>query len=322
MVIRVFEAFAGYGSQSLALERLKENNPFFDYKVVGISEIDEDAVKAYNSLHQNIFNYGDICNIDWLNIPDFDLFTYSFPCQDISTFGKLQGLGEGSGTRSSLLWECRKAIEIKKPKYLLMENVKALTYKKYKDDFSKWKRYLEKLGYTNYCEVLNAAYYGIPQKRERTFMVSILGNHTPFQFPYPVKLNKSFTDYLDIIIDKVEIPNKKDDGTYTTKRLNKILATDKIVPDKIQWIDIYACSSNDKIVPTITTRTLGAGNVYVVRDGFIRKPTPREIFRLMGLREKEIDKLMKLELDSNTYCKLAGNSIVVDVLEQIFYYLF
>ena len=114
--LRVFEAFAGIGAQSLALERLKHNFPDFDYKVIGISEVEMNAIAAYRAIHGDIPNYGDISAISWGSIPDFDLFTYSFPCQSISAAGKQAGLEEGSGTRSSLLWECRKAIEAKRPR--------------------------------------------------------------------------------------------------------------------------------------------------------------------------------------------------------------
>ena len=134
--IRVFEAFAGYGSQSMALHRLG-----IDYEVVGISEIDKYAIQAYMAVHGDTPNYGDISNIEWESVPDFDLFTYSFPCQDISVVGVQKGLSEGSGTRSSLLWECRKAIESKRPKYLLMENVKALTQNKFRPYLKKWMDY-------------------------------------------------------------------------------------------------------------------------------------------------------------------------------------
>ena len=103
--LRVFEAFAGYGSQAMALQRLKEQNPTFDYRVVGISEIDAPAVKSYMAVHGETTNYGDISKVDWDDVEDFDLFTYSFPCTDISNAGQQKGLSEGSGTRSSLLWE-------------------------------------------------------------------------------------------------------------------------------------------------------------------------------------------------------------------------
>lgn len=131
MKLRVFEAFAGYGSQSIALDLLSQSFPDFQFETVGISEIDKFAIKAYNALHgDTIPNHGDITKIDWTQTADFDLFTYSFPCQDISSAGKQRGFSEGSGTRSSCLWACSNAIEKKLPRFLLMENVKALTQKK------------------------------------------------------------------------------------------------------------------------------------------------------------------------------------------------
>ena len=159
--LRVFEAFAGYGSQSIALRNIG-----IDYEVVAISEIDKYAIKAYESIHGKVNNLGDISKINVEDIPDHDLFTYSFPCQDISVAGKQASLEENSGTRSSLLWECKKIIEGKKPKYLLMENVKNLVSKKHKPYFDKWLEWLEEQGYSNTWKVLNAKDYGIPQNRE------------------------------------------------------------------------------------------------------------------------------------------------------------
>ena len=104
MKLRVFEAFAGYGSQSIALELLTQAFPDFQFQAVGISEIDKYAIKAYHALHgDDIPNHGDITKIDWTQTADFDLLTYSFPCQDISSAGKQRGFSEGSGTRSSCL---------------------------------------------------------------------------------------------------------------------------------------------------------------------------------------------------------------------------
>lgn len=148
--MKVFEAFAGYGSQSLALERLRRDFPDFEYEVVGISEIDRYASMAYSILHPGVTNYGDITAIDWMEIPDFDLFTYSFPCTDISKAGQQKGLEKGSGTRSSLLWECERAIRVKKPKYLLMENVSALVSQKFLPYYEEWRRLLVSLGYESW----------------------------------------------------------------------------------------------------------------------------------------------------------------------------
>lgn len=194
--IRVFEAFAGYGSQSMALRRLG-----IDFEVVGISEIDKYAIQTYMAVHGDTPNYGDISKIDWSSVPDFDFLTYSFPCTDISTAGQQKGLAEGSGTRSSLLWECRKAIEAKRPKYLLMENVKNLVSKKFTPYLKEWLRFLEGQGYSNYTKVLNAKDFGVPQNRERVFMVSILGEAS-FHFPKPFTLEKRLKDVLEKDVDE------------------------------------------------------------------------------------------------------------------------
>lgn len=133
-MLRVFTAFSGYDSQCLALNVLRKHDLFsqriqpngkirfrFNYELVGWSEIDKYAIKAHNALFPQWAdrNYGDISKIDWETVPDFDLFTYSSPCQDFSQAGKQKGAEKGSGTRSSLLWECERAIRIKRPKYLL-----------------------------------------------------------------------------------------------------------------------------------------------------------------------------------------------------------
>lgn len=145
---------------------------------------------------------GDIMHIDWLQVPDFDLLTYSFPCQDISSAGRQRGFSQGSGTRSSLLWACADAIEAKHPKYLLMENVKALTQKKFAKDFYKWREWLSVQGYTSYYQILNAKEYGIPQNRERVFMVSVLGEHQRFFFPKTIPLEYRLKDILEDHVDE------------------------------------------------------------------------------------------------------------------------
>ena len=215
--LKVFTAFSGYDSQCMALDRLG-----IDYELVGWSEIDKYAIMAHDAVYPQYGerNYGDICWIEWDDVPDFDLFTYSFPCQDISSAGKQGGLEEGSGTRSSLLWECRKAIEAKKPKYLLMENVKALTQKKFLPYLHKWMACLEGMGYSNYAKVLNAKDYGVPQNRERIFMVSILDENASYHFPAPFPLEKRLEDILEEDVDEKYFLSKKMVDTFIER--NKI----------------------------------------------------------------------------------------------------
>lgn len=204
--LRVFTSFSGYDSQCIALRNIG-----IPFDLVGWSEIDPYAIRAHDAIFPEYKdrNYGDICKINWGGVPDFELFTYSFPCTDISNAGRQQGLAEGSGTRSSLLWECKKAIEIKRPRYLLMENVKALVSDKFMPYFKSWCDYLVGLGYVNYAQVLNAKDYGIPQNRERVFVVSIIENEW-FNFPQPFPLKLRLKDMLEAKVDeKYYLPQDK-----------------------------------------------------------------------------------------------------------------
>lgn len=208
--LRVFTAFSGYDSQLMALRNIG-----IPCELVGWSEIDSYAIKAHNAVFPEYAdrNFGDITKIDWGGqVPDFDLFTYSFPCTDVSNAGKQKGLAENSGTRSSLLWECKKAIVAKRPKYLLLENVKALVSKKFLPYFNAWQEWLSVQGYTNFAQVLNAKDFGVPQNRERVFVVSILGEAW-FGFPEGKPLDLRLKDILESHVDeKFYMPQNKVNG--------------------------------------------------------------------------------------------------------------
>ena len=304
--LRVFEAFSGYGSQSIALRNIG-----IPYEVVAISEIDKYAIKAYEAIHGEVNNLGDISQIKVEDIPEHDLFTYSFPCQDISMAGKQASLEEGSGTRSSLLWECKKIIEYCKPKYLLMENVKNLIGKKHKPYFDKWLDYLESLGYTNYWEVLNAKDYGVPQNRERIFVVSILGEHNPYEFPNKVELSTTVFDLLE-----TNIPNKYN---MSNKCIDKM--------KRFQPKNITRDCLLKPIAPTLTTELAHhTGKNFYPKMCMIlneyRRLTPKESFRIMGMNDMDILKIQSCGISDTQQYKMAGNSIVVQVLEAIFKNLF
>lgn len=219
MKLRVFTSFSGYDSQLMALRDIGAN-----YECVGWSEIGRWAIKAHNAVFPELAdrNYGDITKIDWNAVPDFDLFTYSFPCTDISSAGEQKGFEEDSGTRSSLLWECRRPIAAKRPKFLLMENVKALVSDKYRPLFLKWESWLRSLDYVNYTEILNAKDYGVPQNRERVFMLSIL-NGCWYEFPHPVRLEKRLKDVLELEVDEKYFLNERGIN-YVKKKLGKYTA--------------------------------------------------------------------------------------------------
>lgn len=194
--IKVIELFAGVGSQAMALRNIG-----IDYEVLGISEIDKFAIKSYEAIHGEVHNFGDISKIE--KLPYCDLLTYSFPCQDLSIAGHQKGINKD--TRSGLLLEVERLLLKAKenrtlPKYLLLENVKNLVGKKFIKDFERWLSFLNSLGYYSNWEVLNAKDYGIPQNRERIFVVSSLEN-MHYKFPKPVELKSKMKDLLEEKVD-------------------------------------------------------------------------------------------------------------------------
>ena len=317
-MLRVFETFAGYGSQSIALRNLG-----IEHEVVAISEIDKYAIKAYYALHDNnIPNLGDISKIDVADIPDHDLFTYSFPCQDISVAGKTKGIVKGE-TRSGLLYECEKIIETKRPKYLLMENVKNLVGKKFKPQFDEWLEYLEGLGYTNYWKVLNAKDYGVPQNRERVFAVSILRDHKPYEFADKIPLDKCIKDILEDEVDEKYYLSEEIQKRFKLTNQNKnIIGTTKPDFRTIGQRDLVY-NKEGVMGALVATDYKQPKQIAEVETTYrIRKLTPRECFRLMGMRDDDIDKIQAAGISNTQQYKMAGNSICIPVLEAIFKNLF
>lgn len=179
-----------YPTKEEMIKFLEDRNIGLDFKTKKV-KLPKNLTKLQQLYRAVILSkcFGDVCLLNSQDLPDMDLFTYSFPCTDISVAGQQQGVVKGQ-TRSGLLYECEKIIEVKRPKYLLLENVKNLVGKKFKWQFDEWLQYLESLGYTNYWEVLNAKDYGVPQNRERVFVVSILNNEdNAYTFPKKEELN-------------------------------------------------------------------------------------------------------------------------------------
>lgn len=217
--IRLIELFAGYGSQAMALKKLQNENllTFEHHKVV---EFDKYAIKSYNVIHNTNFEVSDIRDIHAcdLEITDKDKYqyvmTYSFPCQDLSKAGKQKGMSKGDNTRSGLLWEVERILgecyrDKCLPDVLLMENVPDVVGGKNYADFMKWYAALEACGYQSYYKILNAKDFGIPQNRERCFMISILGDYN-YTFPESFKLKLRLKDMLeDEVAEKYYISDAK-----------------------------------------------------------------------------------------------------------------
>lgn len=213
MKINVGTLCSGYDSQCMALDELKKIHPDFDYDLVFWSEIDKYACQVHSAVFPQWAdrNVGDMTKVDWSQFDgtQIDLLTYSTPCTDISNAGQQKGLEEGSGTRSSILWYTRYCIQQLKPKYLMLENVKALVSKKFLPFFNKWLKELDDMGYDSDWQVCNATDYGIEtgvaQNRERVFVISTRRDsdwERKYTFPQKVPLTKTIEDYLEDDVDE------------------------------------------------------------------------------------------------------------------------
>ena len=281
--LKVLELFAGLGACSKALERLN-----IQHEIVDAVEIDKYAINSFNAIHGTNFEPQDITT--WNKNISVDLIMHGSPCQDFSLAGKQAGGDEGSGTRSSLMYETIRIVEKLKPKYVLWENVKNLLSKKHRHNFDAYLETLEQLGYKNYYQVLNAKDYGIPQSRERVFTISIRNDiDKDFHFPEKQLLELRLKDLLDDEVDKKGyIPDMYNPynnseikdiaptqstqcGSATSsstvlirnKSLRETLEQNNIEKD-ISFIDSYNRNiRKDDLSGTITTRVSDSNNTFI-----------------------------------------------------------
>ena len=401
--IRLIELFAGIGAQAKALENLG-----IEFEHYRICEFDKYAVASYNAVHGTNFQTSDITKIhaEDLGIIDTDkydyIMTYSFPCTDLSKAGKQLGMSRESGTRSGLLWEVERLLKETKelPQILLMENVPDILSEKNRNDFYSWCDFLEKLGYTSKYAILNAKDYGIPQNRERCFMISWLGEDYCYDFPGKIPLPIRLKDVLEKKVDEkyylsdktikyfikhtqesIEKGNgfrfEPTDGNVIAKSVltkNGSRPCDNFIKEKYRFyeqafetVKKNECENGDTIdafnkkvnksgySPTVTTRPDGFKTEILVYNGYnqsirkdsttvgtltrncgadlkrngigiinnakIRKLTPKECWRLMGFDDESFSRAEKVVSNPQLY-KQAGNSIVVNVLMEIFRKLF
>lgn len=194
--MRVIELFGGIGACTKALERLG-----IDVEIVDYVEIDKFAVKSFNAMHGTNFEPQDICEWD-KDVADVDLIMHGSPCQDFSVAGLQAGGDEGSGTRSSLMFETVRIVEKIKPKYVIWENVRNVLSKRHRHNFDAYLEKMGEIGYRNHYKILNSKNYGIPQNRERVFVISIRSDiDKNFEFPQEIELKLRLKDLLDDGVD-------------------------------------------------------------------------------------------------------------------------
>ena len=288
------DLFAGIGGMRLAFESVGG-------KCVFSSEIDEYACKTYEA------NFGerpagDIKKINAKDIPDFDILLAGFPCQSFSVIGKREGFN--NETYGTLFFEIERVLYDKRPIAFLLENVRNLTAHDNGKTFKIISQHLELLGYKIYTKVLNALDYGLPQKRERIFIVGFL-NDIYFHFPNPIPYDqrKSLIDVLDKNIDKKYYVNDK----IRLSRLKRI--KNKCYPKPY--------ISHENISGSITPhnyssalRASASANYILINDE--RRPTEREMLRLQGFPEN-----FKIVVSYTKVKQQCGNSVAIPLVSSI-----
>lgn len=292
--MELIELFGGIGACTKALKNIGMNVDVVDYV-----EIDKYAVKSYNAINGTNFEPQDIR--EWDKNINVDLIMHGSPCQDYSISGLQMGGDEGSGTRSSLMYESIRIINKLKPKYVVWENVKNLLSKKHKHNFDNYINKLNELGYNSYYQVLNAKDYGIPQNRERVYTISIRKDidNGNFKFPEKEELKLRLKDILEDEVDKkyylLECNLKLKENLPVIKEQTNCIQIGTL---DIKCIDqIKRVYSPDGISPTLTTMNGGnrepkieENQETITATNFnpkIRKLTPLECWRLMGFDDED-----------------------------------
>lgn len=302
--LKILSLFSGIGAFEEALKRIDIN-----FELINYSEIDEVASKAYSLIHNvpQELNLSDIKQIDETKLKNFDLMTYSFPCQDISALGEMKGLIDENGnlTRSGLFFEAMRIAKYKKPKYMVAENVRMLASKKFEKDFKAMLNLLDEIGYNSYWKVLNSKDYGIPHSRNRIYIVSIRKDidDGTFEFPKPIPLTKKASDYYDDFVTDDHYLRESDMKYLSEFRLKKKYS-----------------SLNADIIICQTTKQGNLANPqnFVKDEKGYRIMTSRELLALQGFKKEHADILLKNGITKEQIGRLSGNSITVNVLEAIF----
>lgn len=287
------------------------------FRTIYANEFDKNAALTFAENFPDV--HLDICDIRDLNesqdIPDFDILLAGFPCQAFSVAGYRQGFDDEKG-RGNLFFELVRIIKKKKPKIIFLENVKNLVAHDNGNTFSVINDTLESLGYHVKPMVLNASNYGnVPQTRERIYIVCFKNksHYRNFEFPKPVKLEKTLQDVIDF--DKEQ--DKKFYYTETCSFYDELTKNIMRSDTCYQWRRVYVRENKSNLCPTLTANMgTGGHNVPLIKthDGRIRKLTPHECFKIQGFPDNFS---LPKSLPNGALYKQAGNSVVVPVIHRI-----
>lgn len=310
--IKIFEGFAGYGGASFGFKRLNENLPNINYEVIGYSEFDKFASDLYDANHKdkngnNIKNWGDITKINPYDLPDFDMFTGGFPCQPFSSAGLQLGDKDIYG-RGDMLYHIIRICKVKKPKYLLLENVKGFTHKKFEYMHDYLEKELREMGYGEnpiHEIVLNSKHFGIPQNRERLWIFAKLGGlPNNFSMSPETKLGGKLSDFLDIYPDKkLYLNDEQIEHLKVTKGIKSFAVNEPLC------FDVYNRKiKTDGYCPTLTEPKHGSLRLIepsINGKEILRKLSVYEQFRLMGFRISRDLKDCEINLNNQSYSQLS-----------------
>ena len=288
--------------------------------------IEREVIEQLYIANRRSKNYGSISQLTGESMPQCDLLIYSFPCQDLSTGGNGQGMKKGSGTRSSLLWEIERLLKElqglgKLPRYLLMENVKTVLCYRYVNDLNDFLSFLETIGYKNDKHMLlNSLDFGIPQDRERAFIVSTR-NKNPIPVSETIEKAKRAQEFDATQFLRLDYKREVLRNEANIAQLNNTPSR------QVMWKLNGKEANASTIVRTITcnmdrTRTAALFKYKGALGDTFRRLTIREAFLLMGFTEEEYERTIHLDFSYRRMNKLIGNSIVVNVLAEIFREMF
>lgn len=310
-MLKLFDAFAGYGGAHFGLKKAG-----IKFEAVGFSEIDKFAVEIYQRNHPGSKNYGDITKIEAETLPDFELFTGGFPCQPFSTAGLCLGENE---TRGTLFHDIIRICRVKKPRHVLLENVKGFMSSRHKTTRETIIKNFTELGYHVHMSLLNSKNYGIPQNRERVWIYCTLEDLNPF---FTLQPDGDFlTPHLINFLDKQVDPHLYKNQT----QIRRIIDLHKVNLDVKEpcCLDIYNKKvRDDGICITITEPHHNCMRIVEpkIDDNYmLRKLSIDEHFRLMGFKDGEIN---VSGLSYQQACKLAANGWDVSLASEIFKKIF
>ena len=297
-MVKVIDLFAGIGGIRLGFEQA-----FGSIDCVFTSEIDKHAATTYKANFKDSHIFGDIKQVNENDVPDHDVLLAGFPCQPFSQAGLKKGFTD---TRGTLFFDIERILLAKQPKAFLLENVKQLKGHDKGRTFQTIIDHLNKAGYKVFYEILKAKDFGLPQNRERIYIVGFLDHSINFEFPKPTNLPTRVGDILDDVVDeKYTISDKLWAGHKRRKEVNKLNG---------KGFGYSLFNKDSKYTNTISARYYKDGSEILIEqeNKNPRKLTPREAARLQGFPE-EYNILVS---DAQAY-KQFGNSVAVPVIKAI-----